>query len=53
MDKGKIVSSTPSRPRTIGGTDFDVPGNLLFYEGAVISLTHREVVVYPQLKVQS
>jgi outer membrane protein assembly factor BamB/tetratricopeptide (TPR) repeat protein len=52
MDKGRIFASSPSRPHTPNGSDFDVPGNLLFYEGDVISMTHREVVVYPQLKVK-
>jgi outer membrane protein assembly factor BamB len=49
MDKGTSFSS-PSRPRTPGKEDYDVPGNLLFYEGDVISLTTDEVTVYPQLK---
>ncbi len=52
MPRGKIVGSSKSRPRDVGGSDHDVPGNLLFYEGNVISLTHEEVVVYPQLKVK-
>jgi outer membrane protein assembly factor BamB len=52
MERGKIAGATPSRPKTAGGNDFDVPGNLLFYEGEVISLTPSEVVVYPQIKVK-
>ncbi len=52
MDRGKVVGTTPSHPRTPGGNDYDVPGNLLFYEGEVISLTPTEVVVYPQIKVK-
>src|SRR5262249_35909809 len=50
MDKGKLIGSSPSRPRTPGKDDYDVPGNLLFYEGDVISLTTDEVTVYPQLE---
>jgi outer membrane protein assembly factor BamB/tetratricopeptide (TPR) repeat protein len=51
MEHGKIVGSSESRPRTVG-EGLDVPGNLLFYEGDVVSLTPTEVVVYPQLKVK-
>jgi outer membrane protein assembly factor BamB len=50
MDKGKILGNSPSYPRTPGKDDYDVPGNLLFYEGDVISLTTDEITVYPQLK---
>jgi outer membrane protein assembly factor BamB len=50
MDKGKIIGRSKSRPRTPGKEDFDVPGNLLFYEGDVVSLTAEEITVYPQLK---
>jgi outer membrane protein assembly factor BamB len=50
MDKGKIIGNSSSRPRTPGEKDYDVPGNLLFYEGDVISLTTEEITVYPQLK---
>jgi outer membrane protein assembly factor BamB len=50
MDKGKIIGSSKSRPRTPGKEDYDVPGNLLFYEGDVVSLTAEEITVYPQLK---
>ena len=30
----------------------EVPGNLLFYEGNVLSQTHNDVVAYPQLEVK-
>jgi outer membrane protein assembly factor BamB/tetratricopeptide (TPR) repeat protein len=30
----------------------EVPGNLLFYDGAVVSQTPTEIVAYPQLKVK-
>jgi outer membrane protein assembly factor BamB len=30
----------------------EVPGNLLFYEGAVVSQTATDVVAYPQLKIK-
>ncbi|HTU19544.1 MAG TPA: PQQ-binding-like beta-propeller repeat protein [Gemmataceae bacterium] len=52
MDQGKILSSSKVR------SNADVPGNLLFAEGKVISVTaygpkeEGEVVAYPQLKVK-
>ncbi|MGH7170133.1 MAG: PQQ-binding-like beta-propeller repeat protein, partial [Gemmataceae bacterium] len=52
MDQGKIVSRSKVR------SNADVPGNLLFAEGKVISVTANgprqegEVVAYPQLKVK-
>jgi hypothetical protein len=42
---GKIVSHVKSK-------DKDVPGNLFFFDGQVISLTPREVVAYPWLRVK-
>jgi len=51
MEHGKIVGNSESRPRSVG-EGLDAPGNLLFYEGDVVSLTPSEVVVYPQLKVK-
>jgi tetratricopeptide (TPR) repeat protein len=61
IDRGRIVSRSKSRPSEPGKNDADVPGNLLFAEGKVISLTpfgtgehegEGEVVAYPQLKVK-
>jgi outer membrane protein assembly factor BamB/tetratricopeptide (TPR) repeat protein len=43
--RGAIVAHTHSRKH-------EVPGNLLFYEGDVVSQSHKEVVAYPQLKVK-
>jgi outer membrane protein assembly factor BamB len=45
VEKGQIVAHTKSRKK-------EVPGNLLFYEGDVISQTATDVVAYPQLKVK-
>jgi outer membrane protein assembly factor BamB len=44
VGRGLVVSHTRSRNK-------GVPGNLLFYEGHVISQTPFEVVAYPQLAV--
>jgi outer membrane protein assembly factor BamB/tetratricopeptide (TPR) repeat protein len=51
LERGKPIGSSKSRPR-IDDKTLDVPGNLLFYEGDVVSVTPDEVVVYPQLKVK-
>jgi outer membrane protein assembly factor BamB len=48
MDKGTVVANTRARKKSSGETE--EPGNLLFYEGLVISQTVNEVVAYPQLK---
>lgn len=45
VDKGFIHAHTRSRKK-------EVPGNLLFFEGNVLSQSHTEVVAYPQLEVQ-
>ncbi|MFO0879083.1 MAG: PQQ-binding-like beta-propeller repeat protein [Gemmataceae bacterium] len=45
IDRGIIHAHTRSRKK-------EVPGNLLFYEGNVLSQTHLEVVAYPQLELK-
>ncbi len=45
VDRGAIAARTRSRAK-------EVPGNLLFFEGDVVSQTANEVVAYPQLKVK-
>lgn len=45
VEKGKVVAQTRSRSK-------DVPGNLVFFDGDVISQGLTEVVAYPQLKVK-
>jgi outer membrane protein assembly factor BamB len=50
LDKGTF-SLARSRPKTGGGAP-EVPGNLLFYQGNVISQSPFEVVAFPQLKVK-
>ncbi len=45
MERGQIAAHTRSRKK-------DVPGNLVFFEGDVISQTATDVVAYPQLKVK-
>jgi outer membrane protein assembly factor BamB/tetratricopeptide (TPR) repeat protein len=45
VDKGVVHAHTKSRKK-------DVPGNLLFHEGEMISQTMTEVVAYPQLEVK-
>ncbi len=43
--RGVVVAHTRSRRK-------DVPGNLLFFEGDVVSQTASDVTAYPQLKVK-
>jgi outer membrane protein assembly factor BamB len=43
LAKGQIVAHTKSRKQ-------EIPGSLLFADDKVVSLTAREIVVYPQLK---
>jgi outer membrane protein assembly factor BamB len=45
VDKGLVLAHTKSRKKL-------VPGNLLFYEGDVLSQTSTEVAAFPQLKVK-
>ncbi|MFO0843947.1 MAG: PQQ-binding-like beta-propeller repeat protein [Gemmataceae bacterium] len=45
IDRGLVHAHTRSRKR-------EVPGNLIFYEGNVLSQTHTEVVAYPQLEIK-
>jgi outer membrane protein assembly factor BamB/tetratricopeptide (TPR) repeat protein len=52
VNKGRVVSHLASRQRTPDESDLDVPGNLVFADGDVISLTLWEIAVYPKLKVR-
>jgi outer membrane protein assembly factor BamB len=45
VDKGLIHAHTRSRQK-------EVPGNLLFYEGNMLSQTHAQVTAYPQLEIK-
>jgi outer membrane protein assembly factor BamB/tetratricopeptide (TPR) repeat protein len=53
VDRGQFVAHTRSRKVRDGDNiRYEVPGNLLFYEGSVVSQTPTEVVAYPQLTVR-
>ncbi|MGL4551459.1 MAG: PQQ-binding-like beta-propeller repeat protein, partial [Gemmataceae bacterium] len=45
VDRGLVHAHTRSRKK-------EVPGNLLFFEGSMLSQSHHEVVSYPQIEVQ-
>jgi outer membrane protein assembly factor BamB len=45
VERGLILAHTPSRKK-------EIPGNLLFHDGMVVSQTAAEVAAYPQLKVK-
>jgi outer membrane protein assembly factor BamB/predicted negative regulator of RcsB-dependent stress response len=49
--RGVIAAHTRSRKRA-DQEKADAPGNLVFFEGDVISQTATEIVAYPQLKVK-
>jgi outer membrane protein assembly factor BamB/tetratricopeptide (TPR) repeat protein len=51
IDKGKPVGHTKSRPKA-DDPKLEVPGNLLFYDGEVLSQTVTMVTAYPQLKAK-
>jgi outer membrane protein assembly factor BamB len=51
VDKGEIIAHTKAR-KLADGTSPEPPGNLVFYEGDVLSQSYTEVVAYPQLKVK-
>jgi outer membrane protein assembly factor BamB/tetratricopeptide (TPR) repeat protein len=46
IDRGAVHAHTASRKKE------DVPGNLLFFDGDVVSVSATQVIVYPQLKVK-
>ena len=48
--KGRIVAHTKSRKPLEGKQE--VPGNLLFYEGRMLSQTPTRIVAYPQLEIK-
>ncbi len=50
MEKGAIHAHTRSRKKADGS--MEVPGNLVFFEGAVISQGINEIVAYPQLRAK-
>jgi outer membrane protein assembly factor BamB len=45
LEKGKVLVNTKSRKN-------EIPGNLLFYEGDVLSQTANAVTAFPQLRVR-
>src|SRR5207244_11326389 len=51
VEHGKIVAQTRSK-KDLHSNAIEVPGNLLFFDGEVISQTATELVAYPQLKVK-
>ncbi|HEX5271826.1 MAG TPA: PQQ-binding-like beta-propeller repeat protein, partial [Gemmataceae bacterium] len=51
IERGKLVAQTRSK-KAAGAAAAEVPGNLTFFDGQVISQSATEVVVYPQLKVK-
>ncbi len=52
IERGKVVAQTRSKKDPHNGNAVEVPGNLTFFDGEVVSQSATEVVVYPQLKVK-
>jgi outer membrane protein assembly factor BamB len=56
MNNGRLHALTRSRPKVDPKDpkkiNFEIPGNLLFYEGEVLSQSLTEVAAYPQLDVE-
>ncbi|HKI30713.1 MAG TPA: PQQ-binding-like beta-propeller repeat protein [Gemmataceae bacterium] len=50
IEHGKIVAQTRSKKNREGA--LEVPGNLTFFDGQVISQSVTDIVAYPQLKVK-
>jgi outer membrane protein assembly factor BamB len=51
VDRGEVLAHTKAR-KLADGSAPEPPGNLVFYEGDVLSQSYTEVVAYPQLKVK-
>ncbi len=51
IERGKIAAQTRSKKDLKTGS-VEVPGNLMFFDGLVISQTATELAAYPQLKVK-
>jgi outer membrane protein assembly factor BamB/tetratricopeptide (TPR) repeat protein len=59
LEKGRVFAHAKSREKVIGpdakkdaGNDLLVPGNLVFFEGQLISQSLNEVAVFPQVTVE-
>ncbi len=50
VDRGIIVGHT--RARAVKDEPIEAPGNLLFFDGKIVSQTLDKVVAYPQLKIK-
>jgi len=47
INTGRVIAHHPTRPRKPKGDDFEVPGNLVFVDGKLISVAPWELVAYP------
>jgi hypothetical protein len=48
--KGQVMAHIKTRPSGPGRTDFEVPGNLVFAEGKLISQSAWQIIAYPLLQ---
>src|SRR5262249_29450582 len=49
---GKVMAQTRAKQDPRNNNALEVPGNLIFFDGQVVSQSATDVVVYPQLKVK-
>jgi hypothetical protein len=52
VNKGQVISRERGLARTAGGNKEEAPGNLLFVEGSLISISPWEIAANPRLKAQ-
>ena len=53
VDKGVVVGHSKARPQDPKDPNsVEAPGNLVFFDGGIISQSNDEVIVYPQVKVK-
>jgi outer membrane protein assembly factor BamB len=45
---GQVIAHHQTKPRTPGGKDFEVPGNLFFVDDSLLTVTPWEIVSYRQ-----
>jgi outer membrane protein assembly factor BamB len=50
VDRGIVTGHT--KARVVKGESVKAPGNLLFFDGKIVSQTNEEVSAYPQLKLK-
>jgi outer membrane protein assembly factor BamB len=50
VDRGVVTGH--AKARAVEGKDIKAPGNILFFDGGIVSQTNEEVAAYPQIKLK-